>query len=130
MELSPSDKLIVHSASQENSCLLWDPKIHYRVHKTLPPVHILHQTNPVHTLQPHFPKTHFNTPFPRFTKFQFTNLRFSEPCKLNLLFNFKHYLRYQSINFLLLIFYFYYTCNKNFNLNLRILNLRAVFIKK
>jgi hypothetical protein len=31
MEQSPSSEADSHSASQEIPCLLWDPKVHYRV---------------------------------------------------------------------------------------------------
>jgi hypothetical protein len=46
MEQRPS------SASQEIPRILWNLKVHYNIHKSLPPVPALSQINPVHA-SPH-----------------------------------------------------------------------------
>jgi len=60
MEQSPSTEVSSHSASQEISRLLYNLKIHYRVHSSPPLVSILSQMHQFHVLSPCFPKINSN----------------------------------------------------------------------
>jgi hypothetical protein len=53
-----------HSAGQEITHLLWNPKVHYRVHNSLPLVPFLNQMHLVHTFPLHFPKINSNIILP------------------------------------------------------------------
>ena len=70
---SPSWEPYSSSVSHKIPRILWNPKVHYRVHNSLVLVSVLSRVNQIGVLQAHFFKIHFNiTP----------HLRLDLPCNL------------------------------------------------
>jgi hypothetical protein len=59
-ELSPSWEAANCAATEELPSILWNPKVHHRVHKSPPLVPILNQMDPVHTFPSYLSKIYFN----------------------------------------------------------------------
>jgi hypothetical protein len=76
MEQDPSWESDSHSVNQEISPVLWNPKVHYHVHKNPPVDSILSQMNLVYILTPYFFKINFNIILPSMSRFPKQSLLF------------------------------------------------------
>jgi hypothetical protein len=64
VEVSSSWEAANCAAAQELPSILWNPNVHFRVHKSPPLIPILSQINPTHTVSSYLYKIHFNIVHP------------------------------------------------------------------
>jgi hypothetical protein len=79
MKQSPSWKTNRFSASQKIPRILWNPNVHYRIHKCPPTVPILSHLDPVHTSTSSFQKTHLSITLPSTLRYPMWSISLRDP---------------------------------------------------
>jgi hypothetical protein len=83
-EMSPSWEAANCAATQELPSILWNPKVQYRVHKSLPLVPTLSHISPIHTIPSYLSKIHFNIAHSHSSSAPFMPISYSLTFKLYL----------------------------------------------
>jgi hypothetical protein len=73
------EKLIVTQPIKNILLSLWNPKVHYHVHKSPPLDPMLSQLNPVHPINPYLPKVQLNVILPPMPRSSWWSLTFRLP---------------------------------------------------
>jgi hypothetical protein len=66
MELGSSWEVVIWAATQEFHNILWNPKVHHRVHKSPPLIPLLSHIDPVNTIKFYLSKIYLNIILPTY----------------------------------------------------------------
>jgi hypothetical protein len=93
----PPSKASISSASKQIPQIIWNRKVHYRLHNSPPRVTILSQINPVQALPSCFFNTHFNINLPSTPWPSKWSLALNFPTKILHVFIFSAYVPYAHL---------------------------------